>query len=135
MDFVDNQLDVRTGTIRARAVLDNEQGQFTPGMFARVQLLGSAEYDAILIEDRAVGTDQSQDFVLVLGPDNKLEYRAIKAGRIVEGGLRIVREGLKPGDVVVISGMQRVRPGIQVKPNTAVMGAPSTDTAAAAKSN
>ena len=135
MDFVDNQLDVRTGTIRARAVLDNKQGQFTPGMFARVQLLGSAEYDAILIEDRAVGTDQSQNFVLVLGPDNKLEYRAIKAGRIVEGGLRIVREGLKPEDVVVISGLQRVRPGIQVKPNTATMGAPSSDTAAAAKSN
>jgi multidrug efflux pump subunit AcrA (membrane-fusion protein) len=116
-------------------VLDNKQGQFTPGMFARVQLLGSAEYDAILIEDRAVGTDQSQNFVLVLGPDNKLEYRAIKAGRIVEGGLRIVREGLKPGDVVVISGLQRVRPGIQVKPNTAIMGAPSADTAATAKSN
>ena len=80
MDFVDNQLDVRTGTIRARAVLDNKNGQFTPGMFARVQLLGSGEYDAILIEDRAVGTDQSQKFVLVLGADNKLEYRAITAG-------------------------------------------------------
>jgi len=135
MDFVDNQLDVRTGTIRARAVLENKNGQFTPGMFARVQLLGSGEYDAILIEDRAVGTDQSQNFVLVLGPDNKLEYRQIQAGRIIEGGLRIVRKGLKPDDVVVISGLQRVRPGIQVKPNMATMGAPSTDTAATAQSN
>src|SRR6201996_1583403 len=119
MDFVDNQLDVRTGTIRARAVLENKQGFFTPGMFARVQLLGSGEYDAILIEDRAVGTDQSQNFVLVLGPDNKLEYRAITAGRILDGGLRIVRKGLKPDDVIVISGLQRVRPGVQVKPNMA----------------
>ena len=136
MDFVDNQLDVRTGTIRARAVLENKQALFTPGMFARVQLLGSGEYDAILIEDRAVGTDQSQNFVLVLGPDNKLEYRAITAGRIVDG-LRIVRKGLKPDDVVVISGLQRVRPGAQVKPNMTTMGAPAADASAtaAAKSN
>jgi RND family efflux transporter MFP subunit len=135
MDFVDNQLDSRTGTIRARAVLENKQGQFTPGMFARVQLLGSGEYDAILIEDRAVGTDQSQSFVLVLGADNKLEYRAIQPGRIVAGGLRIVRQGLKPEDVVVVSGLQRVRPGAQVKPNMVTMGAPAADattTAAAA---
>ena len=137
MDFVDNQLDVRTGTIRARAVLENKKGEFTPGMFARVQLLGSGEYDATLIEDRAVGTDQSQNFVLVLGPDNKLEYRAIQAGRIVDG-LRIVRKGLKPDDVIVISGLQRVRPGAQVKPNMTTMGAPAADataTADAAKSN
>jgi RND family efflux transporter MFP subunit len=137
MDFVDNQLDIRTGTIRARAVLENKKGEFTPGMFARVQLLGSGEYDAILIEDRAVGTDQSQNFVLVLGADNKLEYRAITPGRIVDG-LRIVRKGLKPDDVVVVSGLQRVRPGAQVKPNMATMGVPSADataTAATTKSN
>jgi RND family efflux transporter MFP subunit len=129
MDFVDNQLDVRTGTIRARAVLENKKGEFTPGMFARIQLLGSGEYDAILIEDRAVGTDQSQNFVLVLGADNKLEYRAITAGRIVDG-LRIVRKGLKPEDVVVVSGLQRARPGLQVKPNVTTMGAPAADAAA-----
>jgi RND family efflux transporter MFP subunit len=131
MDFVDNQLDARTGTIRARAVLENKQGQFTPGMFARIQLLGSSEYDAILIEDRAVGTDQSQSFVLVLGPENKLEYRAIQPGRIVEG-MRIVRQGLKPDDVVVVSGLQRVRPGAQVKPNMTTMGAPAADATATA---
>jgi multidrug efflux system membrane fusion protein len=131
MDFVDNQLDVHTGTIRARAVLENKQGLFTPGMFARVQLLGSGEYDAILIEDRAVGTDQSQSFVLVLGADNKLEYRAIQPGRIVDG-LRIVRQGLKPEDVVVVSGLQRVRPGAQVKPNMTTMGAPGADATATA---
>jgi hypothetical protein len=84
-----------------------------------------------------VGTDQSQNFVLVLGPDNKLEYRAIQAGRIVDG-LRIVRKGLKPDDVIVISGLQRVRPGAQVKPNMTTMGAPAADATAkadAAKSN
>jgi RND family efflux transporter MFP subunit len=131
MDFVDNQLDVHTGTIRARAVLENKQGLFTPGMFARVQLLGSGEYDAILIEDRAVGTDQSQSFVLVLGADDKLEYRAIQPGRIIDG-LRIVRQGLKPDDVIVVSGLQRVRPGVQVKPNITTMGAPPADATAAA---
>jgi RND family efflux transporter MFP subunit len=129
MDFVDNQLDVHTGTIRARAILENKQGLFTPGMFARVQLLGSGEYDAILIEDRAVGTDQSQSFVLVLGSDNKLEYRAIQPGRLVDG-LRIVRKGLSPGDTIVISGLQRVRPGAQVKPNVTTMGAPPPDATA-----
>ena len=131
MDFVDNQLDVHTGTIRARAVLENKRGLFTPGMFARVQLLGSGEYEAILIEDRAVGTDQSQSFVLVLGPDNKLEYRSIQAGRMVDG-MRIVRKGLKPGDVIVVSGLQRVRPGVQVKPNITTMGAPAPDPTATA---
>jgi len=131
MDFVDNQLDVHTGTIRARAVLENKQSLFTPGMFARVQLLGSGEYDAILIEDRAVGTDQSQSFVLVLGAENKLEYRPIQPGRIVDG-LRIVRQGLKPDDVVVVSGLQRVKPGAQVKPNMTTMGAPAADSTATA---
>jgi RND family efflux transporter MFP subunit len=132
MDFVDNQLDVRTGTIRARAVLDNKDGIFTPGLFARVQLLGSKEYDAILIEDRAVGTDQSQSYVLVVGPGNKLEYRVVQLGRATEG-LRIVRKGLKPDDVVVVNGLQRVRPGATVTPKTIKMGEdlPNIATAAA----
>ena len=134
MDFVDNQLDVHTGTIRGRAVLSNKDGQFTPGMFARVQLLGSGEYDAILIEDRAVGTDQSQSFVLVLGVDNKVEYRPVELGRVVDG-LRIVRKGLKPGDTVVVSGLQRVRPGAPVKANTVTMGAPSEAAVGTAKSS
>jgi len=132
MDFVDNQLDIHTGTIRGRAILENKQGLFTPGMFARIQLLGSGEYDAILIEDRAVGTDQNQSFVLVLGPDNKLEYRGIQPGRLIDGGLRIVRKGLKPDDVIVLSGLQRVRPGAQVKPNVVAMGATGTDAATTA---
>jgi RND family efflux transporter MFP subunit len=121
IDFVDNQINTKTGTIRVRAVLDNKAGLFTPGLFARVQLLGSGEYDAILVEDRAIATDQNQRFVYVLGADNKLEYRAVELGRIVDG-LRVVRKGLAKGDVVVTSGLQRARPGIVVSPTQRPMG-------------
>jgi RND family efflux transporter MFP subunit len=115
MDFVDNQLDVRTGTIRARAVLSNAEGRFTPGLFARVQLLGSAEYDAILVDDRAIGTDQSQRFVLVVDSNDTLQYRPVQLGRNIDG-LRVIRKGLSSGEQIVISGLQRVRPGMQIKP-------------------
>ena len=122
VDFVDNQLNPQTGTIRARAVLQNKDGQFTPGMFARVQLLGSGEYKAILIEDRAVNTDQNQKYVLLLGANNQIEYRKVKLGRVING-LRVVLEGLKPGDVIVVNGAQRVHPGITVTPQRVTMGA------------
>jgi RND family efflux transporter MFP subunit len=121
MDFVDNQLNPQTGTIRARAVLPNKEGVFTPGLFARVQLLGSGEYSAILIDDRAVNTDQSQKYVFVLGADNKVEYRKVKLGRVIDG-LRVVREGLKAGDVIIVNGAQRVHPGIAVTPQRVPMG-------------
>ena len=124
VDFVDNQLDPRTGTIRVRAVLDNKAGLFTPGLFARVQLLGGNEHPAVLIEDRAIGTDQSHRFVLALVANNTLEYRAVELGPLIDG-LRVVRSGLSAGDVIVVSGLQRVRPGIQVKPKTTTMGQPS----------
>jgi RND family efflux transporter MFP subunit len=127
VDFVDNQLNPQTGTIRARAVLDNKDGVYTPGMFARVQLLGSSEYSAILIDDRAVNTDQNQKYVFVLGANNQVEYRRVKLGRVIDG-LRIVREGLKAGDVIVVNGAQRVHPGITVTPQTVTMG---TDAAVA----
>jgi membrane fusion protein, multidrug efflux system len=130
MDFVDNQLNPQTGTIRARAVLQNKEGQFTPGLFARVQLLGSGEYSAILIEDRAVNTDQSQKYVLVLGANNVIEYRKVTLGRVIDG-LRAVKEGLKAGDVIVVNGAQRVHPGVTVTPQKVVMGA---DTAVPATS-
>jgi multidrug efflux system membrane fusion protein len=129
VDFVDNQLNPQTGTIRARAVLQNKNGQFTPGLFARVQLLVSGEYSAILIEDRAVNTDQNQKYVLLLGANNQIEYRKVKLGRVIDG-LRIVREGLKPGDVIVVNGAQRVHPGVAVTPQRVTMGANGTDTAA-----
>ena len=122
VDFVDNQLNPQTGTIRARAVLQNKDGQFTPGLFARVQLLGSGEYSAILIEDRAVNTDQNQKYVFVLGAKDQIEYRKVKLGRVIDG-LRVVREGLKAGDVIVVNGAQRVHPGITVAPQRITMGA------------
>jgi RND family efflux transporter MFP subunit len=121
MDFIDNQLNPQTGTIRARAVLDNKDGQFTPGLFARVQLLGSDEYNAILIDDRAVNTDQSQKYVFLLGGDNKIEYRKVTLGRVIDG-LRVVREGLKAGDTIVVNGAQRVHPGVTVTPQRVAMG-------------
>jgi membrane fusion protein, multidrug efflux system len=124
VDFIDNQLNPQTGTIRARAVLQNRDGQFTPGLFARVQLLGSGEYTAILIDDRAVNTDQSQKYVLLLGANNQIEYRKVKLGRVIDG-LRVVKEGLKPGDVIVVNGAQRVHPGVTVTPQQVAMGADS----------
>jgi multidrug efflux system membrane fusion protein len=130
LDFIDNQLNPQTGTIRARAVLANKDGQFTPGLFARVQLLGSGEYSAILIEDRAVNTDQNQKYVLALGENNTIEYRKVKLGRVVDG-LRIVREGLKAGDVIVVNGAQRVHPGITVTPQKVTMGGDAAAAAAA----
>ena len=128
VDFVDNQLNPQTGTIRARAVLPNKDGQFTPGLFARVQLLASSEHDAILIDDRAVNTDQSQKYVLILGANNTIEYRRVTLGRVIDG-LRTVRDGLKPGDVIVVNGAQRVHAGLTVNPQKVTMGA---DGAAAA---
>src|SRR6202041_2653866 len=122
VDFVDNQLNPQTGTIRARAVLQDKDGQFTPGLFAGVELLGGGEYSAILIDDRAVNTDQSQKYVLLLGANNQIEYRKVKLGRVIDG-MRVVREGLKAGDVIVVNGAQRVHPGITVTPQRVNMGA------------
>ena len=120
MDFVDNKLDPATGTIRARAVFDNKERLFTPGLFARLKLIGSGKFKAVLINDRAVGTDQNQKFVLVLGAQNKVDYRPVKIGRLIDG-LRVVKEGLKPGELVVVNGLQRVRPGMPVTPQTVPM--------------
>jgi len=118
--FVDNQVDPRTGTIRARAAFDNKDGFLTPGLFARVKLLGHNTFNAVLVDDRAVGTDQSQKFVYVVDAQNKVAYRTVKVGRQTDG-LRIVSEGLSPGEQVIVNGMQRVRPGAVVNPQTVAM--------------
>ena len=131
VDFVDNQLNPQTGTIRARAVFDNKDRVFTPGLFARLKLVGSGTYDAILINDRAIGTDQSKKFVLVVGADNKAMYREVKLGPVVDG-LRVVKQGLKPGEVIVVNGLQRVRPGEPVTPQRVPMEGSTEATAAAA---
>jgi RND family efflux transporter MFP subunit len=134
VDFVDNQLNPRTGTLRARAVLDNRQGLFTPGLFARVRLLGSADYRAMLVEDRAIGTDQGTNYVLVVTPENKVEYRKVAVGRQMDG-LRIVREGLSAGDQVIVSGLQRARPGSTVVPHLVEMASGDTAQAPLAAAN
>jgi len=121
MVFVDNEVDPQTGTIRTRARLDNHDRAFTPGLFARVKLLGGKTYDALLINDSAIGTDQTVKYVLVVGADNKVEYRPVKLGPIIDG-LRVVREGLKPNETIVVNGLQRVRPGSPVTPQHVAMG-------------
>jgi multidrug efflux system membrane fusion protein len=115
MDFLDNQLDAATGTIRGRAVFRNPDGLLTPGLFVRLRLAGTTSYRGLLIEDRAVGTDLSKTFVYVVGPDNHVQYRNVTLGPIVDG-LRVVREGLAAGETVIVNGLQRVRPGVQVTP-------------------
>jgi RND family efflux transporter MFP subunit len=119
--FLDNEVDPQTGTIRTRAKLDNHDRAFTPGLFARVRLMGDKKYDALLINDSAVGTDQTVKYVLVVGADNKVEYRPVKLGPVIDG-LRVVREGLKVNDTIVVNGLQRVRPGSPVTPTRVAMG-------------
>jgi multidrug efflux system membrane fusion protein len=113
MNFLDNQIDPTTGTIRARAVFRNPDLSLTPGLFVRVRLPGTASYRGVLIQDRAVGTDLDKRFVFVVTPDRTIEYRAVTLGPIVDG-LRVVRTGLSSGDLVVVNGLQRVRPGAKV---------------------
>jgi multidrug efflux system membrane fusion protein len=115
LDFIDNQLDGATGTIRGRAIFRNGDGQLTPGLFVRLRLAGTGSYRGLLIQDRAVGTDLSKKFVYVVGPKNEVQYRTVTLGPIVDG-LRVVRTGLEAGESVVVNGLQRVRPGVQVTP-------------------
>ena len=120
LDFIDNQVNPQTGTIRGRAVFDNRDGQFTPGLYARLKLVGSGTYDATLIQDAAVGTDLGKKFVLVLGKDNSVQYRGIELGPKIEG-LRIVRNGLAKGEQIVVNGLQRAFPGSTVDPQSVPM--------------
>ncbi|APG18359.1 efflux transporter periplasmic adaptor subunit [Kosakonia radicincitans DSM 16656] len=123
VDFLDNQLTPSTGTIRMRALLDNAQRQFTPGLFARVRLPGSAEFKATLIDDKAVLTDQDRKYVYIVDKDGKAQRRDITPGRLADG-LRIVQQGLTPGDRVIVDGLQKVfMPGMPVNAKTVAMTA------------
>lgn len=128
MDFVDNRVDPNTGTMTGRAVLPNPDLTLTPGLFARLRLIGSGQYRAMLIPDAAVNTDQAQKFVYVVEADDTAQYRTITIGPLNEG-LRIVRSGLTADDRVVISGTQRLRPGGMVVPDEQSLPdkAPATD--------
>lgn len=113
IDFVDNQVNASTGTIRVRAVFPNKEQLVAPGMFARVRLIGE-EKEALLIPERAIGTDQSDKYVYVINDQNIAEFRKVKPGVMAEG-LRVIEEGLKPGERVVVDGLLRVRPGSPVR--------------------
>jgi RND family efflux transporter MFP subunit len=122
--FTDNELDPQTGTIRARARLSNRDRLFTPGLFARVKLGEGASHSAVLIEDSAVGTDQTRRFVYVVKADNSLEFREVQLGSLHQG-LRVVEGGLRPGERIVVNGLMRVRPGITVNPQQVAMRLPA----------
>ena len=128
VDFVDNALNPATGTIRARAVLANPDGIFTPGLFARVRLLGESQTNALLINEQAVLTDQDRRYVYVVGDKNAAERRDVTLGAHVEG-LVVVESGLKAGDKVVINGMRKIFfPGQPVNPHVVPMDQPNTPT-------
>jgi len=123
---VDNQVDAGTGTMLARGAFENADHSLTPGLFVRVRLPIGNPTRSLLVSERAVGTDQGNKYLLIVNPNNVVEYRAVKLGPISDG-LRVIREGLRPGERVITAGIQRVRPGITVAPQEA---APSPDTTA-----
>lgn len=130
MDFVDNRVDEATGTMQGRAIFANPAGDLTPGLFGRVQLLGEGPYEALILPDQAIGTDQAQRLVYVVGADNVVTPRPVRLGRSL-GALRVIRSGLKPTDRVVINGIQKLRPGNVVTPVEGQIPEPADGTAAA----
>ena len=116
MDFVDNRLDVSTGTLRVRAKVPNHDLSILPGQFARVRLIGSSPYDGLLVPDTAIASDQSRKIVFVVKDDDTVEARPVTLGALDEG-LRIIKDGLKPDDRIVVEGLQRVRVGQKVAPH------------------
>ncbi len=120
LESIDNQLDTTSGTIRVRAVFDDPAGDLTPGLYAKVRTGGAASETAILVDDRAIGTDQDKKYVMVIDADNKANYRAVTLGPVVNG-LRIVRSGLHEGERIVVNGLQRVRPNAIVAPTEVAM--------------
>jgi len=116
MDFVDNVIDRSTGTIRGRAVFRNPNSVFTPGMFARVRVPASPPYQALLVPDSALGTEQARRYVLVVGADDKVAMKYVEPGQLVSGDLRVVKSGLTADDRVIVDGVMRARPGIKVSP-------------------
>jgi multidrug efflux system membrane fusion protein len=124
MVFMDNQVNPDTGTIRARAVLPNPDRIFTPGLFARVQLAGSDSFRAMLIDDKAVLTDQDRKYVYVVGADGSAQRRDVQLGRMIDG-LRVVAAGLEPDDRVIVHGVQKIfMPGMPVDAQVIAMGDP-----------
>ncbi len=113
IDFIDNRLDTKTGTMSGRAVFSNADLSLTPGLFGRVRLQGSAPYEALLVPEEAVGSDQSQRFVFIVNGGNTVEYRAVQVGPLIHG-FRVIREGLRSDDWFIVNGIQRAKTGMKV---------------------
>jgi RND family efflux transporter MFP subunit len=124
IESFDNRLDAQTGSILLRAVFPNSDGRVVPGLFARIRVPSSEKYAALLVEERAIGTDQAKKFVLALTETNTVAYRSVQLGPVVEGK-RIVRAGLEAGDQIVVNGLQRVRPGMPVTRQTEYANSPA----------
>ncbi|MDL9998219.1 efflux RND transporter periplasmic adaptor subunit [Variovorax sp. J22P240] len=122
LQLIDNQVDARSGTVRVRAAFDNKDGALIPGQFARIRMGQARSEPALLVNERAVGTDQNKKFVMVVGEGNKAEYREVTLG-VPVNGLRVVTKGLKAGERVVVNGLQHIRPGALVAPQTVTMDA------------
>lgn len=120
LDFIDNRVDPDSGTIRGRAVLENADGRFTPGLFVRIKLVSPSVRNVALVDDRAIGTDLDQKYVLVLDDQNIAQYRGVETGPLIDD-LRVVTKGLEAGDRVIVNGLQRVRPGVPVAPTQVAM--------------
>jgi membrane fusion protein, multidrug efflux system len=120
MNFVDNRIDQNTGSLRGRAIFDNPNQLFQPGLFARVRLVGSGEYKAIMLPDVAIATDQSNRFVFVVADDGSVSSKPVTLGPIIDG-LRVIRSGVAANDWVIVNGVQRARTGIKVKPDKTVI--------------
>lgn len=116
MDFVDNVIDRSTGTIRGRAVIANSKEIFTPGMFARVRVPGTAPYEALLVPDAAIGTEQARRFVMVVDDQDTARPKYVTLGQVTKDGLRAIKDGIGPDDRIVVSGLMQARPGQKVKP-------------------
>jgi RND family efflux transporter MFP subunit len=116
MDFVDNVIDRSTGTIRGRAVFPNPNKVLTPGMFGRVRVPASAPYQALLVPDAAIGTEQVRKFVLVVGDDNVVATKYVTLGALLEDNMRVIKDGLSASDRVIVEGLMRARPGQKVTP-------------------
>jgi membrane fusion protein, multidrug efflux system len=121
MDFVDNRMDVSTGTLRSRAVVPNHDLSILPGQFGRVRLVGSLPYEALLVPDSAIATDQSRKIVFVVKDDDTVEAKPVELGPL-DDGLRVIRQGLDADDRVIVSGIQRARVGAKVTPHVAAIG-------------
>jgi len=126
MQFIDNQVDAKSGTVRVRAQFDNADGRLMPGQFARLSMGQPKAEQTLLISERAVGTDQNKKYVMVVDGKDKAEYREVQLGVSVEG-LRVVLGGLKAGERIIVNGLQRVRPGAQIKPEMVAMDSVSAN--------